>query len=98
MALFYPNSSTAIRTLACILYPLVISHSYGRSPCLMGKSTISMAIFNSYVKLPEGTSRQAERVMQVGDSGYDVQSCHWAGTRGRSPRDGNWIRQPSLNG
>ena len=29
-------------------------HNYGKSPCLMGKSTISMAIFNSYVKLPEG--------------------------------------------
>jgi hypothetical protein len=28
--------------------------NYGKSPCLMGKSTISMAIFNSYVKLPEG--------------------------------------------
>jgi len=27
----------------------------GKSPCLMGKSTISMAIFNSYVKLPEGS-------------------------------------------
>ena len=27
---------------------------YGKSPCSMGKSTISMAIFNSYVKLPEG--------------------------------------------
>jgi hypothetical protein len=23
--------------------------SYGKSPCLMGKSTISMAIFNGYV-------------------------------------------------
>ena len=29
-------------------------NSYGKSPFLMGKSTISMAIFNSYVKLPEG--------------------------------------------
>ena len=29
-------------------------HNYGKSPCLMGKSTISMAIFNSYVGLPEG--------------------------------------------
>ena len=29
-------------------------HNYGKSPCLMGKSTMSMAIFNSYVKLPEG--------------------------------------------
>ena len=26
----------------------------GKSPCLMGKTTISMAIFNSYVSLPEG--------------------------------------------
>ena len=26
----------------------------GKSPFLMGKSTISMAMFNSYVKLPEG--------------------------------------------
>ena len=25
-----------------------------KSPCLMGKSTISMAIFNSHVSLPEG--------------------------------------------
>ena len=30
------------------------SHNYGKSPCLMGKSTISMVIFNSYVSLPEG--------------------------------------------
>ena len=29
-------------------------HNYGKSPFLMGKSTISMAIFNRYVKLPEG--------------------------------------------
>ena len=29
-------------------------HNYGKSPFLMGKSTISMAIFNSYVSLPEG--------------------------------------------
>ena len=35
-------------------YPLVNKHSHGKSPFLMGKSTISMAIFNSYVSLPEG--------------------------------------------
>jgi len=29
-------------------------HNYGKSPFFMGKLTISMAIFNSYVKLPEG--------------------------------------------
>ena len=28
---------------------------YGKSPFSTGKSTISMAIFNSYVCLPEGT-------------------------------------------
>ena len=31
-------------------------HNYGKSPFLMGKSTISMVIFNSYVKLPEDIS------------------------------------------
>jgi hypothetical protein len=31
-----------------------LTKSYGKSPVLMGKLTISMAIFNSYVKLPEG--------------------------------------------
>ena len=29
--------------------------NYGKSPFSMAKSTISMAIFNSYVKLAEGT-------------------------------------------
>ena len=29
-------------------------HNYGKSPFLMEKLTISMVIFNSYVKLPEG--------------------------------------------
>jgi hypothetical protein len=28
--------------------------NYGKSPLFMGKITISMAMFNSYVKLPEG--------------------------------------------
>ena len=32
--------------------------NYGKSPCWMGKSTISMAIFNSYVSLPEGNIPQ----------------------------------------
>ena len=31
--------------------------NYGTSPFLMGKSTISMAIFNSYVTLPESTKK-----------------------------------------
>ena len=32
--------------------------NYGKSPCLMGKSTISMAMFNSYVSLPERSCSQ----------------------------------------
>ena len=37
------------------MYPLVMTNSLltGKSPCSMGKSTISMAIFHSYVVLPE---------------------------------------------
>jgi len=31
------------------------TQNYGKSPFLMGQLTISMAIFNSYVCLPEGT-------------------------------------------
>jgi hypothetical protein len=30
------------------------TENYGKSAFSMGKSTISMAIFNSYVSLPEG--------------------------------------------
>jgi len=32
-----------------------LTKNYGTSPFSMGKSTISMAIFNSYVKLPDLT-------------------------------------------
>ena len=35
-------------------YPLVNQHNYGKTQFFMVKLTISMAIFNSYVKLPEG--------------------------------------------
>jgi len=31
-----------------------LANNYGKSPFFMGKSTMSMAIFNSYVCLPEG--------------------------------------------
>ena len=39
-------------------YPLVICYKklWLKSPCLIGKSTIKMVIFNSYVSLPEGNS------------------------------------------
>ena len=36
------------------IYPLGIEHSYEKTLFSMGESNISMAMFNSYVKLPEG--------------------------------------------
>ena len=37
-----------------VVYPLVIKRICGKSPSLMGKSTISLVIFYSYVNLLEG--------------------------------------------
>jgi hypothetical protein len=44
--------------IAWWIFPVryVSLHNYGKSPCLMENSRISMAIFNSYVQVPEGTS------------------------------------------
>ena len=39
-------------------------HNYGKSPCLMGKSTINGSFFNSYVKLPEGKSQVRQKIVQ----------------------------------
>jgi hypothetical protein len=44
-------------------------HNYGKSPFLMGKSTISMAIFNSYVNLPEGTFEPFLMTLKVNGRG-----------------------------
>ena len=40
--------------------------SNGESPFFMGKSTISMAIFNCYVKLPEGNMYELDPIVEVG--------------------------------
>ena len=53
--------------------PLVNKHNYGKSPFSMGKSTI-MVIFNSYVKLPEGTNKKPRRMLS-GISFPDRCSC-----------------------
>ena len=56
----------------------------------MGKSTISMAIFNSYIKLPEGTSQHGTfgtrfpeihhiiplRIQFVSDFFFELTVCH----------------------
>jgi hypothetical protein len=41
------------------------TNNYGKSPFLMGKSTIS-AIFNSYVSLPEGNGKYRNAYIFVG--------------------------------
>ena len=38
--------SEGLKPPTSIIYPLVNYYNYGKSPCLMAKSTISMAIFN----------------------------------------------------
>ena len=49
----FPMKKTMIPGLGPLyiskVYPLVIEHSYGKSPCFMGKFTISIAFFHSYV-------------------------------------------------
>ena len=40
-------------------------HSYGKSPCLMGKSTISMAMFNSYFDITRGYLMYVFRLCQT---------------------------------
>ena len=47
-------------------YPLVKRlHNYGQSPFLMGKLSISMAIFNSYVKLPKGVPQYIPLILRL---------------------------------
>ena len=41
-----------------VVYPLVMTVCYRKSPFFMGKSTISMIMFNSYVNLPECIQQQ----------------------------------------
>jgi hypothetical protein len=49
------DNATTTKSVRMILIPSGKRlHNYGKSPFLMGKLTMSMVIFNSYVKLPEG--------------------------------------------
>ena len=52
------GTSDLSASLLHLRYPLVMTNTsvknIEKSPCLMEKSTISMVIFNSYAKLPEG--------------------------------------------
>ena len=46
-----------------------LTFCYGKWPCLMGKSTMSMAIFHCYVSSPEGTPNQKSRSHCLGGCG-----------------------------
>jgi hypothetical protein len=52
-----------------------LSHNYGKSPFLMGKSTISMVIFNSYVKLPDSMIFSSLGVLE--DHGNQQKLGYW---------------------
>jgi hypothetical protein len=49
--------------------------NYGKSPFLMGKSTISMVIFNSYVKLPDSMIFSSLGVLE--DHGNQQKLGYW---------------------
>jgi len=50
------------------MYPLVNEHNYGKSPFLMGKSTISMAIFHSFLYVYQRVYRYI-RLLHTNPSG-----------------------------
>ena len=59
-------------------YPLVnVCITMEESPFLMGKSTISMAMFNSYVKLPEGIIQATVKEVHLMSTNLDhPDQCH----------------------
>jgi len=59
---------SCVTTWGIYVYSLLNSHIYGKSQCLMGKSTISMAIFNSYVS-------HYQRLMDNINNHKDQQNC-----------------------
>ena len=51
-------------------------HDYRKSPFLMGKSTISMAIFNSHISLPEGIQHELWILWMSGFVKRTSMFCH----------------------
>ena len=76
-----PDSGTS--SIRCIVFPLtyplvnVYILPWKDPPFLMGKSTISMAIFNCYVKLPEGSFRFSHHLALAGESPSAQQQWLW---------------------
>ena len=84
---FYPSEKFMINiplsNSSMGLYPLVIQHSYGKSPLLMGKSTISTGPFSiamlNYQRVTKGLSIQL--VQSLGNSpkspGLEHEKFRW---------------------
>ena len=64
-------------------YPLVVSHSYGKSAFFTGNSTISMAIFHSYLKL---------RVSAMPTLQISPLRCTVSGKAGQFGGDSIWLQ------
>ena len=71
-------------------------HNYGKSPFFMGKSTIFMAIFNSYVKLPEGIHSWQEFFRAKMASPQMLLAGTWSAMErqclhAKEPKNGSWL-------
>ena len=83
------------------IYPPVNYNSYGKLPCFMDKSTISMAIFNSYVSLPEGNVI-GYPISNIPSGWYPMVKVnpimgmlsHWLNLQGGAPQITNWLIIP----
>ena len=78
------------------IYPLVnVYIAIKKSPFLMGRLTISMAMFNSYVKLPEGKGHQGTSkpyicLVKTWAANLELQKRGWKMGTG-PPSDGYWL-------
>jgi hypothetical protein len=54
-------------------------HNYGKPPFFMGKSTISMAMFHSYVKLPESNGKKQHQNAMFSALKWAIRSVRYQG-------------------
>ena len=86
--------------LSNTFYPLVNSHNYGKSPFLVGKSTISMAVFNSFLNVYGMVYCSCKKFKKLQDpSGLQVFVCpvHFNGWPVSSPSQGSHLLRTRWN-
>ena len=89
----HPETLTAANNLGGVLKlgwklpPGKHTKKYGKSPFMIGKTTIPMVIFNSYIKLPEGKSLEIHEETMA--SGVSCVESGWKGSRLGQGRVGN---------